>query len=141
MSETGMFGRTGQVLAQARRELGLTQKQLAERAGVSDTSLSGYERGKQLPTLPILEKVLDALGLDAQEFGRRLRTGRGRRSLPVGDPVGWVPRETAQASAEVFEDMGALLRLAIPQVPPPARQTAAPGDTTAAPETSNAGDR
>lgn len=40
--------KTGMYLAQKRKELGLTQKQLAEKLGMSDKSVSKWERGGSL---------------------------------------------------------------------------------------------
>lgn len=37
--------KTGQLIAERRKELGLTQKQLAERLHVSDRAVSKWERG------------------------------------------------------------------------------------------------
>ena len=38
---------------------GITQKDLSEILGVDRTSISKYENGKQLPEVPILEKISD----------------------------------------------------------------------------------
>lgn len=40
-----------------RREMGLTQAQLAEALGVDTETLSRFERGKHLPSLKTLEKL------------------------------------------------------------------------------------
>ena len=42
----------------------LTQQQLADIAGVSINTLTKIERNEGNPTLDVLERVLDALGLD-----------------------------------------------------------------------------
>jgi transcriptional regulator with XRE-family HTH domain len=44
-----------------RRELGLTQAQLAEALGVDTETLSRFERGKHLPSLKTLEKLASLL--------------------------------------------------------------------------------
>ena len=48
----------------ARIETGMSQRELAERAGVPATMISAYERGRRQPTLPTLERLLRAAGLD-----------------------------------------------------------------------------
>ena len=46
--------RIGQYIAGKRKALGLTQKQLAEKLGVSDKSVSKWERGVCLPDVSAL---------------------------------------------------------------------------------------
>jgi transcriptional regulator with XRE-family HTH domain len=46
----------------ARERAGLTQQGLAKRAGVPQSTVSVYERGSRLPTLPTLERLLRAAG-------------------------------------------------------------------------------
>ena len=48
-------------IANRRRELGLTQAQLAEKMGIEPETLSRFERGKHLPSLGTLEKLADLL--------------------------------------------------------------------------------
>jgi len=50
-----------------RRELGVTQHDLAELAGVSPRSISAIEAGKPTTRLDILIPVLNALGIDLAE--------------------------------------------------------------------------
>jgi len=47
---------------QRRKELGMTQEKLAEQIGISKNHLSNIERGKNLPTVPLLFKLCDAMG-------------------------------------------------------------------------------
>lgn len=48
----------------ARDKAGLTQAELALRAGVSQQTISSYETGRKEPTLPSLERLLEAAGLE-----------------------------------------------------------------------------
>jgi transcriptional regulator with XRE-family HTH domain len=48
----------------ARLKAGLTQRQLAERAGVPVTMISAYERDQRQPTLATLLRLLHAGGFD-----------------------------------------------------------------------------
>jgi len=41
---------------------GLTQKELAEKVGVSGKTISAYETGRALPPLPVLVKITEATG-------------------------------------------------------------------------------
>jgi transcriptional regulator with XRE-family HTH domain len=47
---------------------GLTQKQLAERAGISVDFLSLIERGKNSPSFDNLDDLADALGVSVAEL-------------------------------------------------------------------------
>jgi HTH-type transcriptional regulator / antitoxin HipB len=46
-----------------REELGLSQRQLAERAGMTQPGIARFEAGGTTPTLPLLERLAAALGL------------------------------------------------------------------------------
>lgn len=48
----------------ARRARGLTQVELAERAGTSQATLSAYERGVKSPSLKVAQRLLEATGHD-----------------------------------------------------------------------------
>jgi predicted nucleotidyltransferase/DNA-binding XRE family transcriptional regulator len=50
------------LLRRTRAGAGLSQAQLAERAGTSQPALARYEAGTVLPTLPTLERLLAACG-------------------------------------------------------------------------------
>jgi transcriptional regulator with XRE-family HTH domain len=52
------------LLQLARLKSGLSQRQLAERAGVPVTMISAYERDKRQPTLATLLRLLNAAGYD-----------------------------------------------------------------------------
>ena len=65
--------RVGLNLQQARRERGLSQEELAHRADVHQTYLSGVERGRRNPTVTVLHKIAAALDLDIEDLVRRPR--------------------------------------------------------------------
>lgn len=46
-----------------RDELGLTQAQLAQRAGLKQPAVARFESGGTMPTIPMLERLAAALGL------------------------------------------------------------------------------
>jgi transcriptional regulator with XRE-family HTH domain len=50
------------LIRQARRAAGLTQDQLAEMAGTSQSAIAAYESGAREPTLPVLERMIRASG-------------------------------------------------------------------------------
>jgi transcriptional regulator with XRE-family HTH domain len=60
---------SGDLLREARLRAGLTQDELASRAGTARSQLSRYERGDVLPSLETLRRLVRACGL---ELGFRL---------------------------------------------------------------------
>lgn len=59
--------KTGALIAARRAELGLTQKQLADRLYISDRTISKWERGSGFPDVSLLEPLADTLGLSVLE--------------------------------------------------------------------------
>ncbi|MBR2223797.1 MAG: helix-turn-helix transcriptional regulator [Christensenellaceae bacterium] len=58
----------GKYIAGKRKELALTQKQLAEKLGMSDKSVSKWERGVCLPDVSVYAELCDILGISINEF-------------------------------------------------------------------------
>jgi transcriptional regulator with XRE-family HTH domain len=52
------------LLRLARDRADLTQAELAERAGITQQSISAYETGRREPTLPTLQRLLAAAGFE-----------------------------------------------------------------------------
>jgi transcriptional regulator with XRE-family HTH domain len=63
-----VFRNLGKALALLRDLRGKNQAQIARAAGMGKSQLSKYESGKELPRLDSLERLLDALGVSAQDF-------------------------------------------------------------------------
>lgn len=62
------YEKTGRLIAQRRSECGLTQIQLAEKIGVSNRTVSKWERGKGFPDVSLLEPLADHLGITVVEL-------------------------------------------------------------------------
>lgn len=60
----------GTRIAERRRALGLTQKQLADRLHITDRAVSRWERGAGSPDLSLIAPLCDALGMTADELLR-----------------------------------------------------------------------
>jgi transcriptional regulator with XRE-family HTH domain len=52
------------LLQLARMDAGISQQELAERAGVDRSMISAYEHGRRQPTLPTLLRLLKAAGFE-----------------------------------------------------------------------------
>ena len=58
----------GKYIAGKRKALGMTQKQLAEKLGMSDKSVSKWERGVCLPDVSVYKELCSILGISLNEF-------------------------------------------------------------------------
>ncbi len=78
----------------ARVRAGLTQEQLAERAGITENTISGIELGRHKPRGRTLFKLADALGVDVTEL------------LEDAGPKGKAPR----SASEYVNEQGGITR-------------------------------
>lgn len=83
----------GAVLEMARRAAGLTQAELAERAGITQAALSRYESGQREPAPPVLERLASTLGVTD-----RLLTQAGRAQGGMAVDAHMRRRQTAPAT-------------------------------------------
>ena len=58
----------GKYIAGKRKDHGLTQRQLAEKLGMSDKSVSKWERGICLPDVSVYSDLCQILGISINEF-------------------------------------------------------------------------
>ncbi|MBQ8831221.1 MAG: helix-turn-helix transcriptional regulator [Oscillospiraceae bacterium] len=59
---------TGKLIADSRRSLNMTQKDIAERLHVSIAAVSKWERGMNFPDLALVEPLADILGISASKL-------------------------------------------------------------------------
>ena len=76
----------GDFIAGRRRELGLTQAQLAARLHLTDKAVSRWERGVGLPDLATLEPLAAALEVSLAEL---MTARRQPQPLPEALPLFW----------------------------------------------------
>ncbi len=81
------------VIRDARKAAGITQLELANRAGTAQPAVAAYESGGRTPSLATLERLLDACEYDIEVIARP-RVRRGATSLA----------ELAQTIKEDLED-------------------------------------
>jgi transcriptional regulator with XRE-family HTH domain len=72
------------LLEQVRQQAGLSQGELAERAGTSRPTLSAYEHGHKSPTLATVERLVDGAGF---ELTAQPKVTFGEVALRRGRPV------------------------------------------------------
>ncbi len=60
--------RFGDAVRKARTTAGLTQEDLADRAGLDRSYIGGVERGDRNPTLSVIEKIAQGLGITLSEL-------------------------------------------------------------------------
>jgi predicted nucleotidyltransferase/DNA-binding XRE family transcriptional regulator len=84
---TGPAAAPGALLRDARRRAGLTQVELARRAGVTQSVISAYESGARQPSLPTLSRLVAATGLELAVGLRKPVAARGRLTGPLGRRV------------------------------------------------------
>lgn len=92
--------KTGALIARRRQELGLTQKELADRLNVSDRTVSKWERGAGFPDVSLLDPLADALGLSVLELIRGERLAVEKIPAP----------EAEQAVRETSRELGGRFR-------------------------------
>lgn len=79
----------GTLIAALRRANGLTQKQLADRLGVSDKAVSRWERDESLPDLTLLPVIADLFHITVDELLRgecRAQQSGAAEAQPSPDP-------------------------------------------------------
>jgi transcriptional regulator with XRE-family HTH domain len=59
-----LIAHLGAAIRQHRTLIRLSQEELADRAQLDRTYVSGIERGKRNPTVEVLQRLADALGAD-----------------------------------------------------------------------------
>lgn len=59
-----LASRFGDAIRSHRELIRLSQEELADRAGLDRTYISGVERGTRNPTLKVMQRLSDALGAD-----------------------------------------------------------------------------
>lgn len=84
------------LLRSARRTVGLTQRQLAERAGVPQATVGRIEAGLIRPRMDTMERLLRAAG---QELAVTVRPGAGVDRSQMRELLRLTPRQRLQLAA------------------------------------------
>jgi predicted nucleotidyltransferase/DNA-binding XRE family transcriptional regulator len=89
----------GGLLRRARLGAGISQAELAFRAGVAQSVISAYEAGRRQPSLPTLARLIDSAGSDLVVDIRQQPPQLSRLSGPVGRHVRRKRRALVAAAA------------------------------------------
>lgn len=81
-SDTDFFRLLGQRIAQARKDAGLTQQQLAAALGISQPMLASYEIGRRRLPASLLSPLAEALKVSVSELLDEPTTNGKRGPLP-----------------------------------------------------------
>jgi transcriptional regulator with XRE-family HTH domain len=98
--------KTARLLRYARRSAGLTQRQLAERAGVPQATVGRIEAGLITPRVDTLEKLLRAAG---QELAVGPRPGTGIDRSQIRALLGLTPAQRLELAVRDAAGMDRLL--------------------------------
>lgn len=74
------FANLGKALRLLRERQGVSKAELAAALGVARSTVSSWERGAWLPSLPVLASLADRLELDLGDLDRALDHVNGRQS-------------------------------------------------------------
>lgn len=92
----------------ARSKAGITQAELAERAGVTQQAISAYETGRMDPTLTTLRKLVAAAGFDLRMHLEKLDDHDSSLEAALES----VPAETRAAIERASRERAEAARLA-----------------------------
>ena len=68
MQRMSVKQRVSRNIQRIRREKDLSQEEVAHRASIHQTYLSGVEKGKRNPSILVVERIANALGVDVSEI-------------------------------------------------------------------------
>lgn len=88
----------GELVREARRRHGLTQRQLAARARTSQAAISRIERGLVSPTVATLETLLDLMGEQLELAATAIDYGHDRTLLRQN--LAFTPAERVRRQAQ-----------------------------------------
>lgn len=97
----------GAFIARLRKEMGLTQKELADRLNVTDKAVSKWETGKGFPDVKLLEPLAQALGVSLVELiqGKRQEADTltvAEAGAVVSQAMGQSEKNTARRYLRLF---------------------------------------
>jgi transcriptional regulator with XRE-family HTH domain len=99
----------GQYIRRLREARGLTGQAVVDATGISNATLTFYEKDKSLPRLPLLEKVLDFLGGDFSYAWALYLIRAGVQRVVIPEPQDGLPMRISLARADPKESISLIL--------------------------------
>lgn len=95
------MGEFESVFKRLRTSCGLTQNDMADRLGVSKSTISMYENGNREPDFETLERIADFFNVDIDYL-----LGRTEKTSLLPETMGryYVNNETAEMAQQIFEN-------------------------------------
>ena len=103
----------GTRLAILRLVRGWNQDELARRAGIRAGTISDYERGKMVPGVVALQRLLDAMGYRFSDFDTVGNCLGKLGTVPPASDSGDLAEQIQEATKGLGEYVGRVLRLAL----------------------------
>ena len=91
-------------MLEARRRSGMTQTQLVQRAGTTQSVISAYEGGRRQPSLPVLLRLIAATG---HSLDGSLVAARDENRAPLSGPLGARVHQHRQQIKDIASSYGA----------------------------------
>jgi len=104
--------RSSTLIAQARKESGLTQSEFASRAGTSQPAIARYEAGQASPSIDTLVRILKAGGLELELRVRASSVANlsSKRAKKIRENRGEINRLMKKAGASHIRLFGSVVR-------------------------------
>ena len=97
--------RISRFIAERRKALGLTQRQLAEQLSVSDKAVSKWETGRGLPDVLLMPPLCAALGITVNDLLSGERVGEGDYRKKAEENMMELVRENAQNRQRLLQSI------------------------------------
>ena len=104
MATPAIMRRLAENIAKRRKELGLTQAQVAERISMEKESLSRMEAGKITPSLHRLEKIATALDCPIADLLRDTSPDTQTQAKTLADLIRPLPQQEQEAVVRFVGD-------------------------------------
>lgn len=104
MAVKKLAGTVGATVAAKRKQLGLSQEQLAEKIGIQQESLSRMEKGTISPKFERLRQIAEALQCSVADLFREADEDATDRAATIADQLAQLTPEQQNAVVRIVEE-------------------------------------